>query len=289
MSKGLVISGGGARGLFTIEILRQMRADKFNFNEVKFVSGVSVGSIIGALVAQGDLDVCLALFDSIRNKDVYKGKLSFWRVIWNLLTGKNYVISIEPLFVTLSKYVSLDKAQKSGVEFSFGLVDLKTGMYREFTQYDFETNNNYIRAIMASCSQEVIWQPQQFDTKYERIEYGADGGIVTSSPIKQALEADELIIINNTPSRIGYTTKLTKLYQVAYRMIDIMLNVSFNKDLKTFLERNESAKNGDKRYREIPYKLYQTSLIDDGLDFDTESVRNARIKDAQEQYKKSPV
>lgn len=285
MRKGLVISGGGARGLFTIQILRRMLADKFDFSEIKAISGVSVGSIIGAMIAQGDINLVIDLFDNIRNKDVYKGKLSLTRVAWALATGKNYVLDIEPLYATLSKYISLEKAL-SGVPFSFGLVDMATGAYRTFYPQDFSTNEDYIRAIMASCSQEVIWQPQSFRTKTETIHYGADGGIVTVSPIGAVIsnEIDEILIINNTPSHIGYTSKLNNLGLVALRMLDILLNSSFNKDLDKFDERNAAAQAGDKRYIYVPSKIYQTTLQDDGLDFDTESVRKARLADANRAY-----
>ena len=285
MRKGLVISGGGARGLFAIQILRRMLADKFDFSEIKAISGVSVGSIIGAMIAQGDINLVIDLFDNIRNKDVYKGKLSLTRVAWALATGKNYVLDIEPLYATLSKYISLDKAL-SGVPFSFGLVDMATGAYRTFYPQDFSTNEDYIRAIMASCSQEVIWQPQSFRTKTEVINYGADGGIVTVSPIGAVIsnEIDEILIINNTPSHIGYTSKLNNLGLVALRMLDILLNSSFNKDLDKFDERNAAAQAGDKRYIYVPSKIYQTTLQDDGLDFDTEAVRKARLADANMVY-----
>lgn len=285
MRKGLVISGGGARGLFTIQILRRMLADKFDFSEIKAISGVSVGSIIGAMIAQGDINLVIDLFDNIGNKDVYKGKLSLTRVAWALATGKNYVLDIEPLYTTLSKYISLEKAL-SGVPFSFGLVDMATGAYRTFYPQDFSTNEDYIRAIMASCSQEVIWQPQSFRTKTEVINYGADGGIVTVSPIGAVIsnEIDELLIINNTPSHIGYTSKLNNLGLVALRMLDILLNSSFQKDLDKFDERNAAAQAGDKRYIYVPSKIYQTTLQDDGLDFDTESVRKARLADANRVY-----
>lgn len=281
MRKGLVISGGGARGLFTIQILRRMLTDKFDFSEIKAISGVSVGSIIGAMIAQGDINLVIDLFDNIRNKDVYKGKLSLTRVAWALATGKNYILDIEPLYATLSKYISLEKAL-SGTPFSFGLVDMATGAYRTFYSQDFSTNEDYIRAIMASCSQEVIWRPQSFRTKTETIQYGADGGIVTVSPIGSAIsnEIDQLIIINNTPSHIGYTSKLNNLGLVALRMLDILLNSSFNKDLNKFDERNASAQAGDKRYLYVPSLLYQTTLQDDGLDFDTEQTRKARISNA---------
>lgn len=285
MRKGLVISGGGARGLFTIQILRRMLADKFDFSEIKAISGGSVGSIIGAMIAQGDINLVIELFDNIRNKDVYKGKLSLARVAWALATGKNYILDIEPLYATLSKYISLQKAL-SGIPFSFGLVDMATGAYRTFYPQDFYTNEDYIRAIMASCSQEVIWQPQSFRTKTETIQYGADGGIVTVSPIGAVIsnEIDQIIIINNTPSHIGYTSKLNNLGLVAMRMLDILLNSSFNKDLDKFVERNAAALAGDKRYLYVPSFRYQTTLQDDGLDFDTEEVRKARIKDANMVY-----
>ena len=281
MNKGLVISGGGARGLFAIQILKNMKHDCFNFSEIKTISGVSVGSIIGAMVVQGDLDICLNMFRQIKNKDVYKGKLNIWNVLKSLLFGKNYVLDIEPLYNTLKKYISLNKAKNSNMDFNFGIVDLEAGVYKSFNKNDFIDNENYIRAIMASCSQELIWKPQSFFTKFEKINFGSDGGIVTVSPISSVLHdsIDEIIIINNTPNKINKDSNLNKLHSIAYRMLNIMLNSSFNKDLKTFIERN-----GDKRHQRYKYRIYQTSLNDDGLDFDNLELIQNRINDANLQY-----
>lgn len=282
---GLVLSGGGARGLFAVQIIKRLKENGFDFSQVKVISGVSVGSIIGAMITQGDVDKLLEMFVNIKNKDVYKGKISLQRILWQRITGKNYVLDIEPLHDLLMKYISLDKAKMSKTVFEIGFVDMISGQFRTVNQFAFKTNEDYIRAIMASCSQPVIWKPQYFETRFEVIKQGADGGVVTISPIKAVLnyEPDHVIIINSSPDDIEKVSNLKTMESVLMRTIDLSIGQSFKKDMDTFVKYNTMAAS----YKPIrlmlkhyPTTIYQTDLHEDSLDFDSNELKLQRITNA---------
>ena len=291
---GLVLSGGGARGLFAVKILELLFKSGFDFTQIRSISGVSVGSIIGAMLVQGDLNVLVEMFKNIKNKDVYAGKIGLARIAWNALRGKNHVLDIEPLHTLLWKYIDLSKAQKSKVPFEIGVVDMTTGKYRSFNQWDFNSNEQYIRCIMASCSQPVIWEPQMFSTKFETIVAGIDGGVVTVSPIKYVLKynPDELIIINSSPCEIQTAIDINRLEKTLLRTIDLAVSQSFVKDMETFQKYNRIAreikwKDNSFGWKYYPAKIYQTTLHEDSLNFDSEELKIMRINNAEEAFKQT--
>jgi predicted acylesterase/phospholipase RssA len=283
MKKGLVLSGGGARGLFAIEILRLLRTVGFDFSTIKFVSGVSVGSIIGAMFAQGDIEVIIKVFPEIENEDVYKGKINLLNILFNRIRGKNYVLDIEPLHNLLTKYIDLQRAKASGIIFYIGFVDMNTGEYRTVSQWDFDTNEDYIRAIMASCSQPVIWKPQTFKTAREKFQNCSDGGIVTVSPIKAVLKhkPDEVIIINSSPVLPSRKEGAFKMEDMLLRTIDLAVNQSFAKDMEKFEEINQN--DSSRRFKST---IYQTDLDENSLDFSSKALKQLRINNAQGVFKK---
>lgn len=283
---GLVLSGGGARGLFAATILMLMRKVNYDFDKISVISGVSVGTIIGAMETQGEGEKVMDVFMKMKNKDVYGGKMNFWQTIWSRIKGKNYILDIEPLHTLLSKYVSLEKAKKSPILFKMGVTDLQTGEYRTFTQFDFDKQEDYIRCIMASCSQPVIWKPQSFRTKTETVKQASDGGIVEVSPIGAAIGegVESLIIINSSPLDIATAGEFITMESILFRTIDLTIGKSFKKDMQKFYKANQDAVNGitDKRF--LPAILYQTSLHEDSLDFESDLLKQQRINDAYQAY-----
>jgi hypothetical protein len=97
-----------------------------------------------------------------------------------------------------------------------------------------------------------------------------------------------VIIINNSPSEILKDDKIDKTEDVLIRMIDIMLNANFKKDIKCFEEINKRIKlygeYEDKKY--FPYEIYQTDLHIDTLDFESKELVLKRYRNAQEIYNK---
>jgi predicted acylesterase/phospholipase RssA len=291
MKYGLVISGGGANGLFSIQIIQKLIKDGLSLDDVPVVSGVSVGSMIGAMIAQNDFQLIFDKFPNIKNNQIFSGKFNIWYALYNRILGRNYVLDISPLKTFLTKYIDLDKAKKSNKIFYIGVTNFESGLYEELTQFDFDNNEDYINAILASGSQPIIWKNISFNTNKRFIEHGYDGGVIHVSPINSVLQhdVDELIIINNAPSDIVSNPNLKYTENVLLRMIDIFLNSSFNKDLKTFIRINEIVqrfgKYNDKKY--FPYTLYQTTVHSDSLDFESTKLITERINDANQVYSKN--
>ena len=278
--RALIISGGGARGLFAVQILKRMFEDNVNMSEFKIISGVSVGSIIGAMIAQNELRTVIDFFPLLKNSAVYKGKFGLLSIVKNRIFGKNYIMDVEPLHDLLSRHINLKKAQSSGKTFLLGFVDMNSGKYETLSQFDFDNNEDYIRAIMASCSQPVIWKPQSFRTKDGRVfQNGSDGGIITVSPIGAALKhnPDSVVIINCSPVEALPQTDLSKMEQVLLRTLELAVGESFAKDMREFLRQNRGRKY-------FANKIYQTDLHEDSLNFEDETLLALRVDNANLKY-----
>ena len=281
--RALIISGGGARGLFAVQILKRMRDDKVDMSEFTIISGVSVGSIIGAMMAQDELNTVIDFFPLLRNSQIYKGKFGLMSIVKNRILGKNYIMDVEPLHDLLIRHINLTKAQWSGRTFLLGFVDMNSGKYETLSQFDFDNNEDYIRAIMASCSQPVIWKPQSFKTKDGRVfQNGSDGGIITVSPIGAALKRnpDSVVIINCSPVDALPITELSKMEQMLLRTLDLAIGESFAKDMREFQRQNRGRKY-------FPCKTYQTDLHEDSLNFEDETFQKLRIDNANLKYDQS--
>ena len=59
--RGLVLEGGGAKGAFHAGALKALFERGYTFDGV---TGTSIGAVNGAMVAQGDFDLCLELWQS---------------------------------------------------------------------------------------------------------------------------------------------------------------------------------------------------------------------------------
>jgi len=64
---GLVLGGGGARGAYQIGVWKALLEENIQF---EVITGTSVGGLNGALIAQGDYDQALALWEEIETNKV---------------------------------------------------------------------------------------------------------------------------------------------------------------------------------------------------------------------------
>jgi NTE family protein len=157
---GLVLSGGGARGIAHLGVLRALEE-----HEVKFscVSGTSVGAIIGALYSQG-----------MRPRDILEA-IQQTRVLRNLrpawtLRGLLSMESIQSLLVQLIPHNTFEALQ---LPLTVAATDLEAGRAHHFTQ------GALIPALLASSCVPGMFNPVILNgTTY------VDGGITDNFPVK---------------------------------------------------------------------------------------------------------
>jgi len=196
---GLVLSGGALRGFAHGGVLKALNETGI-FPDV--VSGVSAGSIVGALYADGYKPE--EIYKIFVNKSMYKflefivpnkglvRMTGLYKTLLECLRAKNFEDLKIPLFITAT---NLNKA--STVYFSQGEL---------------------AKHIIASCTVPVLFQPAVID----EVTY-IDGGVLNNLPLEPIEDDCELLIgVNVNP--ITTESKFDGMLNVADRAVNMALN-----------------------------------------------------------------
>ena len=155
---GLALSGGGAKGIAHVGVIRAFEETGLDFD---FVAGTSVGSLVGAAYCAGISWEKMAEFcRSVKEKDIRNSRSVFFpsesrnieRLAYRLLGGKNF--------------------NELKTPFACNAVNLATGEERIFTR------GNLAKAISASCSVPVIFSGVDIEG-----EHYVDGGLLMNLPV----------------------------------------------------------------------------------------------------------
>jgi NTE family protein len=170
MKTGLTLSGGGARGISHIGVLKAL--EEFGVR-VDCVSGTSTGALVAALYAYGysaekilDIVISTKIFSSLRPA---------WT--W---TGLVNIMKIEELILKLMPENNFDVLK---IPTTIPATCLNSG------RVDYFTSGKLIPVILASCCVPVIFAPVQLHGKLY-----VDGGLTDNLPAKILRDQCELLI-----------------------------------------------------------------------------------------------
>jgi NTE family protein len=205
---GLVLSGGGARGIAHIGVLKAL--NEFNIHPT-VISGTSAGSIIGVLYAMGLSSK--EMIDFVGYSSLWK----FFRFEWSAggLSNLNYLrerliqIGIPPNFEDLQKklYVTTTNLTKG-----------KTEIFHEGPLLD---------TILASCSIPLVFKPVIINgDRY------ADGGILNNLPASAIIsKAQRILGVNVIPLSADEDKDYQSSVQVAQRCFELFMNANTQPEL----------------------------------------------------------
>lgn len=157
---GLVLSGGGVRGVAHIGTLQVLEEMGIN---VTHVSGVSAGSIVGALHAAGHPAKDILQF--FKNTSIFK--------ISNYAIFKPGIIDTGKLIQVFNKYLDDDTFESLQKELYVTATDLEHAQSKVFH------SGQLIKTILASSAFPMVFSPVEIDD----VLY-ADGGIMNNFPIE---------------------------------------------------------------------------------------------------------
>lgn len=240
---GLTLAGGGAKGLAHIGIIQAIDSAGL---KVEFVTGTSMGSVVGSLYAAGysgkqieqmarSLDWGLLFSSSprlnaisIEEKSEYdKYALEVPIVKKKIQIGKG-IIEGQELWLKLSEYFepvyNITDFSKLPIPFKCIGTDLETG---DAVQMD---HGNIVTAVRASMAIPSVFTPVQYDGKLL-----VDGGVVNNFPVLDVKEmgADYVIGVN-------LNTGLSKAEEL-HSALDILLQIGFFKDAATFQKHKDQC------------------------------------------------
>jgi NTE family protein len=220
---GLTLSGGGAKGLAHIGILKAIDSAGL---KIDYITGTSMGSIIGALYAVGysadtieklskkiDWDLLLSNQSSLRsiimeekseyNKyDIELPWVNNWfRLPTGVLEGQELWLKFAELFNPVYK---IKDFSKFSIPFKCVATDISTG---EPVLMD---SGEIISAVRASMAIPSIFTAVEYNGKKL-----VDGGIVSNFPVKDVRDMGANIVIgSNVSSALLTPDKVTNVIQV---------------------------------------------------------------------------
>ena len=224
---GIVLSGGGAKGCFSLGAIDFFVDEFFGYNPFKFISGTSIGSLNGVKVADGEIDVLKNVWFNIKSpKNVFKKR--FFGILGFVLGADSYA-SLSPLFNILNQKVSLDKIRKSGREYQCAVVNTRTRKLRYISSKDQSlTEDSFRKYLIGSCSIPGIFPPVEINGNYY-----LDGGIREITPIKPAIKAgcDLIIVIKCSPQELPELQKAPSDIDLLLSVVDTLVNEIYNNDI----------------------------------------------------------
>ena len=180
MKTGLVLEGGGIRGIFTNGVLDFFLDEKIVFD---YVIGVSAGSLNAYAYISSVRSLYKNVFDNMDKDSIY-GTKEF------LDSGK--VINFEKMFSDAVDKHNLDfkKVMKSNIEWEVVCSNLRSGKANYFSEH--KDLRRIKKISTASCSLPFICDVCFLDGGYY-----LDGGICDSIPVQRALDmgCDKVVVI----------------------------------------------------------------------------------------------
>lgn len=200
---GLVLSGGGVRGVAHIGILQVLEELGIN---ITHVAGVSAGSIVGALFAAGHPAKDILQF--FKNTSIFK--------ISNYAIFKPGIINTGKLIQVFNKYLEEDSFESLQKELYIIATDLEHAKSKVFH------SGPLVKTILASSAFPMVFSPVTIDD----VLY-ADGGIMNNFPI-EPLEGicDRIIGVYVNPIKNLKKEDITSSFSVLERSYHLSIGAS---------------------------------------------------------------
>ncbi|MEP6737185.1 MAG: patatin-like phospholipase family protein [Chryseolinea sp.] len=199
MKVGLVLSGGGARGIAHLGMIKALEEWGVRFESI---SGTSVGAILGALYANGMTPD--EILEVILQANIYRSLRPAWT-----LKG---LLRPDSLRGLLDRHIAHNNFSSLKLKLIVVATDLESGKARYFS------TGELIPALLASCCVPGMFNPIQIDGRTY-----VDGGIVDNLPAK-ILRSDCDFIIGLHCNPIVEVPTVSSLKSVIERTLLLAIN-----------------------------------------------------------------
>lgn len=195
---GLALSGGGTRGFAHLGAIKALKEHGITPD---IIAGVSAGSIVGAMYADGeDAEEALSALTS-------KSLLSFFE----FMIPRSGLVKMTGFEKTLRNTLKAKNFEDLQIPLIIFAVNINTAKLVRFDTGDL------ITAIKASCSIPIIFPPVEINGHYY-----LDGGIINNFPA-DALRNDCETVIGINVNPIGEFSNINSLKAIAERTFHISL------------------------------------------------------------------
>jgi NTE family protein len=195
---GIVLSGGGARGIAHVGVLQALSEHGI---EPACVAGNSAGALVGALYAAG--------YSSEEMLEFFRVKSPFR--ISKIALRKAGFIDTEKVVADFQEYFPDDSFEALGKELFVTATDLVNARLEIFT------SGPLIGPLLASSSVPMIITPTEIDGRWF-----SDGGILNNFPVEPLkVLCDAIIGVYASPLRKAEQSDLKTFLNVSYRAFEV--------------------------------------------------------------------
>ncbi|MFD2572773.1 patatin-like phospholipase family protein [Spirosoma soli] len=194
MKIGLVLSGGGARGIAHLGVIKALQEMGIGFDQI---AGTSAGAITGALLAQGYTpDESLKIIES-------SAFVRHIRPAWNRMG----LLRLDNVVDLYRKFIPHDTFEGLQIPLHVVAVDLNDGEQVVFDQ------GALIRPVLASCCLPGIFEPMLINKR----QY-VDGGVLNNLPV-DVIENKVDFLIGSHCNVLGPRKPITSMRGVIERSL----------------------------------------------------------------------
>ena len=219
---GLALGGGGARGFALIGAIRAFEEENIKFD---YISGTSIGSVVGAMMSYGVLSSQMEdIATKIKVKDIRTSKIPF---------VPSSTEALEKIIINTVGDINIEDLK---TPFCAVAVDMISGNEVDITQ------GRLCKALTGSCAVPTVFNAVQFEDKLL-----FDGGLQNTIPadVLRKLGCDAVVSIDINSTR-GNGAKSTKYLDLLMASIDVMMK---SNAIKGYLNSDIMIKPDLKRFR----------------------------------------
>jgi len=173
MKVGLVLSGGGARGLAHIGVIKALQELGVS---IDMISGTSAGAIVGALFAKGLTPA--EMFTAVSGLSLLKSARPAWA--WSGL------LTMDGLVALLNKYIPENNFNALKIPLTVAATEVR------LCQVHYFTAGELTPAIVSSCSIPAVFNPVAFGNHLY-----VDGGLLDNLPVRPIREQCDFIVASH--------------------------------------------------------------------------------------------
>lgn len=173
MKIGLALSGGGARGIAHIGVIKAL--EELNIKP-DVLSGTSAGSIVGVLYASGMKPD--TIFEVASSLSIFKSVKIAWA--WSGL------LKMEGLRTLLTKYIPDNTFESLKIPLTVAATEIRLGQIQYFSSGELAP------AVISSCSIPGVFDPVHFNDRLY-----VDGGLLDNLPARPIREQCDFLIGSN--------------------------------------------------------------------------------------------
>lgn len=285
----LILSGGGSKGAFQAGVIDNLTRSGWIPDAV---AGISVGALNGLMVATGQADKLVPIWEDL-TEDKVLNRRGVGRTAGSFILHKLGLQN--PTLGFFDNTPLRDKIRRHvGRQFtSFfycGTVNIHTGRYHEHRATPGMVPFTYIEPVLASTAIPIVFDPVRLNGFLH-----VDGGVRHVNPIGQILKdhsPEEVVIVTSRKLRETEPEprKVKDLLDIATQSLNIMMEEIFEKDIREFIRINRLVrqateqnailkKSNGRNYVNYKATLYQPEeSLGDSLNFSTGQARdNIRI------------